>query len=154
MFFFLRTHTACCKYEAVLPHLPLYYYRGAYRVPLFICFVCVCVCATFFVFSDCEGFMYEADFHKPGIYGSGRVWASAWGAFRRGLSLEVVAVAGLMWVSWCVFDGADFFRIFHEFAFSNSYTQSSQRRLGEGDPTASQSAHRQLALTYPTRCTV
>ena len=22
-FFFLRTHTACCKYEATLPHLPL-----------------------------------------------------------------------------------------------------------------------------------
>ena len=22
-FFFLRTHTACCKYEAGLPHLPL-----------------------------------------------------------------------------------------------------------------------------------
>ena len=27
-FFFLRTHTACCKYEAALLHLPLYYYRG------------------------------------------------------------------------------------------------------------------------------
>ena len=27
--------------------------------------------------------------------------------------LEVVAVAGLMWVSWCVFGGADFFfRVF------------------------------------------
>ena len=23
-FFFLRTHTACCKYEGALPHLPLY----------------------------------------------------------------------------------------------------------------------------------
>ena len=23
-FFFLRTHTACCKYEATLPHFPLY----------------------------------------------------------------------------------------------------------------------------------
>ena len=23
--FFLRTHTACCKYEAALPHLTLYY---------------------------------------------------------------------------------------------------------------------------------
>ena len=22
--FFLRTHTACCKYEAILPHIPLY----------------------------------------------------------------------------------------------------------------------------------
>ena len=24
LLFFLRTHTACCKYEAALPHLPLY----------------------------------------------------------------------------------------------------------------------------------
>ena len=32
---FLRTHTARCKYEATLPHLPLYYYGGAYRAPLF-----------------------------------------------------------------------------------------------------------------------
>ena len=23
-FFFLRTHTACCKYEAAVPHLSLY----------------------------------------------------------------------------------------------------------------------------------
>ena len=41
------------------------------------------------------------------------------------------------------------FRAFHEFAFSNSYTQSSQRRIGEGAPAASQSAHRELAPTYP-----
>ena len=34
--------------------------------------------------------------------------------------LEVVTVAGLMWVSWCVFGGAGFFRAFHEFPFSNS----------------------------------
>ena len=26
-FFILRTHTAWCKYEAALPHLPLYYLR-------------------------------------------------------------------------------------------------------------------------------
>ena len=25
-FFFIRTYTACCKYESTLPHLPLYYY--------------------------------------------------------------------------------------------------------------------------------
>ena len=24
IFFVLRTHTACCKYEAAMPHLPLY----------------------------------------------------------------------------------------------------------------------------------
>ena len=27
--------------------------------------------------------LYEADFHKLGIYGSGRVWADAWGVFLR-----------------------------------------------------------------------
>ena len=32
IFFFLRTHTACCKYEAVLPHLPLYQYPGPRNV--------------------------------------------------------------------------------------------------------------------------
>ena len=26
-FIFLRTHMACCKCEAALPHLPLYYLR-------------------------------------------------------------------------------------------------------------------------------
>ena len=25
--------------------------------------------------------LHEADFHKPGIYGSGRVWANAWDVF-------------------------------------------------------------------------
>ena len=100
--FFLRTHTACCKYEAA--YCPIYLllvmrsffafrekiplhneerprersdrgrffpigkkassYRGAYRVPLFICpFVC-----------------------KPGIYGTGRVWANAWDVLRRAQS--------------------------------------------------------------------
>ena len=27
--------------------------------------------------------LYEADLHKPGIYGSGRVWANAWDVSRR-----------------------------------------------------------------------
>ena len=30
--------------------------------------------------------LYEADFHKPWIYGSERVWANAWDVFRRMLS--------------------------------------------------------------------
>ena len=63
--------------------------------------------------------------------------------------LEVVAVAGLMWVSWCVFGGAGFFLVFRVTTFSNSYAQSSQRRLGEGVTTASQSALRELTPTYP-----
>ena len=127
--------------------------------------------------------LYEADFHKLGIYGSGRVWANAWDVFRRapsrsgrgrraaadfvvcfrgggyilcvsvsvcvtfvvltdcesctgpistnpgyieegeyGLtrgtcsiarSLELVAVARLLWVSWCVLGGAGF--VYHVF---------------------------------------
>ena len=64
--------------------------------------------------------------------------------------LELHAVAGLLWISWCVLGGAEFCSVFfHEFAFSNSYIQNSQRRLGEGAPTASHSAHRELAPTYP-----
>ena len=34
--------------------------------------------------------------------------------------LEVVAVAGLLGISWCVLGAAGFFRVFDEFAFSNS----------------------------------
>ena len=81
---------------------------------------------------------------EAGEYGLTR---GTWVLARR---LEVVAVAGRLWIPWCVLGGADFFPyFFHEFAFSNSYIQSSQRRLGEGAPTASQSAHRELAPTNP-----
>ena len=45
--------------------------------------------------------------------------------------------------------GGFFFRVSQVTTFSNSYIQSSQRRLGQGAPTASQSAHRELAPTYP-----
>ena len=65
--------------------------------------------------------------------------------------LEVVAVAGLLWLLRWFFGEAGFFSI------STTSTQpmaardadSSQRRLGDGAPTVSQSAHRELALTYP-----
>ena len=43
-FSLLRTHAAYCEYEATLPHVPLYQYRGAYRVPLFHWSACVCAC--------------------------------------------------------------------------------------------------------------
>ena len=64
--------------------------------------------------------------------------------------LELDAVAWLLWLSWCVLGGAGFFPcFFYEFAFSNSYIQSSQRRLGEGAPTASQSPQRTRAHLSP-----
>ena len=31
---------------------------------------------------SCLRELYEADFDKQGIYGSGRVWANEWGVFR------------------------------------------------------------------------
>ena len=43
--------------------------------------MCACVCNVRRFYRLRE--LYEADFHKPGIYGSGRVWANAWDVFRR-----------------------------------------------------------------------
>ena len=53
----------------------------------------------------------EADFHKPGIYGRGEYGLTR-GTFVFARRLEVVAVAGLLWLSWCVLGGADFFSVF------------------------------------------
>ena len=39
---------------------------------------CVCVCVTFVVFADCVSCTRPISTNKPGIYGSGRVWANAW----------------------------------------------------------------------------
>ena len=71
--------------------------------------------------------------------------------------LEVVAVAGL-WILWCVLGAAGFVSCFpclilhfqiraHDLWLRE--TQRSQRRRGEGATTASQSTHRELALTDP-----
>ena len=56
--------------------------------------------------------LYEADFHKPGIYGSGRIWAITRGTWFFAHRLEMVAVAGLLRLSWCVLGGVDFFVFF------------------------------------------
>ena len=59
----------------------------------------------------------QADFHKPGMHGSGRLWANACEVFGR-VPSRGVRVAGLMLISWCV-SGAEEFRVFHDFTFSN-----------------------------------
>ena len=81
--------------------------------------MCVRVCdIEFVVFTDCESCARPISTNpvsmEAGEYGLTR---GTWVFARR---LEVVAVAVLMWVSWCVFGGAGFFRAFHEFAFSYS----------------------------------
>ena len=73
--------------------------------------VCVRVCLTFVVCTDGEKSCTRQISTglvsiEAGQYGLTR-WT--WFFVRR---LEVVAVAGLMWVSWCVFRGAGFFRVF------------------------------------------
>ena len=92
-------------------------YRGVYRVPLLVS-LSLCVCVTFVVFTDCESCAWPIS-TNPGSMEAGEYGLTRGTCFVA-RCLEVVAVAGLMWVSWCVFGGAGFFRSFHEFAFSNS----------------------------------
>ena len=62
--------------------------------------------------------LYEADFHNPGSMEVGESFFAA----RR---LEVVAVAGLLWISWCVF-GAAGFRVFFSFFFLRTHMACSK----------------------------
>ena len=100
----------------------------------------MCMCVTVVVFIDWESCARPIS-TNPGSMEAGEhgLTHGTWFFARH---LEAVAVAWRMWFSWCVFGGESFFRAFRELAFSNSKTQSSQRRIGEGTPTASQSAHR------------
>ena len=108
--------------------------------------VSVSACVTCVVFTDCESCTRPISTNSGS--GSRRAWANAWDVFHhipsRGGRGRPAAAAFVVCFQW-----GGFFRVFHEFAFSNLYTQSSQRRLGEGDPTASQSVHRELVPTYP-----
>ena len=124
-FSLLRTHTAYCKYEATLPRVPLYWYRGAYRGPLFKWSVCpsVCVCVTFVVFTDCESCTW------PISTSSGLMKSSEYGLIRGtcvfACRFEVVAVDGADVGFVVCFPWGGIFCAFYEFAFSNSSTQQS-----------------------------
>ena len=79
-------------------------YRGHYLVSLS---VCVSVCVIFAVFTYCESCTRPISTNpghmEAGEYRQARVMCFV--ASR----LEVVAVAGLLWLSSCVLGGADFF---------------------------------------------
>ena len=66
--------------------------------------------------------LYEADFRKPGIYGSGRVWSNVWDVFPR-MQSRVRRGRRLLLISWCVLGGADFFSVFFfsDFFFLNTH---------------------------------
>ena len=68
------------------------------------------VCVTFVVFTDCESCT------RPISTNPGPMEADEYGLTRGtcfvARRLEVVAIAGLLWISWCVLDGAIIFLIF------------------------------------------
>ena len=84
-----------------------------------ICLYCVCVTSVFF--ADCESCT------KPISTNPGSTEAGEYGLTREtcfvARRLEVVAVAGLLWTSWCVLSGADFFlcECFRFFSSSNAH---------------------------------
>ena len=74
-------------------------------ISLSVC-LSVSVCATIAVFTDCESCT------RPISTKPGSMEASEYGLTRGtcfvARRLEVVAVAGLVWISWCVLDAAEF----------------------------------------------
>ena len=87
-------------------------YRGANRCHYFILSVClsvcvsVSVCVTFVVYADCVSCTRPIP-TNPGSMEAGEYELTRGTCFvaRR---LEVVAVVGLLRISWCALDGADF----------------------------------------------
>ena len=100
-FSLLRTHTAYCKYEATFLNCPIYLSTstgvrtGCHN--LISLSVCVSVCVTFVVFTDCESCT------RPIFINPGSMEASEYGLTRGACfvvcRLKVVAVAGLLWIS-------------------------------------------------------
>ena len=69
----------------------------------------------FVVFTDCESFTRPIC-TNPGFM-EAREYRQTRGTCFVAHRLEVVAVAGLLWISWCVLDGEDFFVFFFDFFF-------------------------------------
>ena len=83
--------------------------------------VSVSVCVTFVVFTDCGSctrpISTNPGFMEAGEYGLTR------GACFVARRLEVVAVAGLLWISWCVLGAAFFLFLVFLFLFFFERTQ-------------------------------
>ena len=82
-----------------------------YLLSLFVCPpVCLPVCVTLIVFTDCENWT------RPITTNPGSMEAGEYGLTRGTCflvcGLELDAVAGLLWISWCVSGRADFSSVF------------------------------------------
>ena len=78
----------------------------------------VSVCVTFVVFTDCESSTTPIS-TNPGSMDAGEYGLTRGTCFVA-LRLEVVAVAALLWISWCVLGGADFLVFFFSIFFSSN----------------------------------
>ena len=71
------------------------------------------VCVTFVVFTDCESCTRPIS-TNPGSMEAGE-YGLACGTCFLACRLELDAAAGLLWISWCVLSGVDFFSVFFIF---------------------------------------
>ena len=85
---------------------------------------------TFVVFTDCESCTRPIS-TNPGYIEAGEYGLTRGTCFVAS-HLKVVAAAGLLWISWCVFSGAFFVLVFQAITFSNWCT--STRPLEARDP--------------------
>ena len=69
--------------------------------------------------------LYDAGFHKPRIYGRGGVWANAWDVVFAHC-LEVVPVARLVRLTWCVLGGAVFLSVFFSWVCISKFAHPEQ----------------------------
>ena len=112
-FFFLCTHTACCTYEAtsclIYPSTSTGVRTGYHY--LISLPVCLSARVTFAVFTDCESYTRPIS-TNPGSMEAGECGLTR-GTCSLAYRLELDAVAGLLWISWCFFGwGGFFFRFF------------------------------------------
>ena len=91
-----------------------------------VCVLRMCNIRVFYVFADCDSWT------RPISTNRGSMEAHEYGLTRRtcfiARRVEVVAVAGLLWISWCGLDAAGLFRVFQVFTFSNSCTTAGCER--------------------------
>ena len=80
--------------------------------------VCVCVCVTLVLFTDCESCTRPISTNPASLESSeyGLTCGTCFVACR----LEVVAVRGLLWLSWCSGWGGFFRVFFFDFLFSSN----------------------------------
>ena len=68
----------------------------------------VCVCATFVAFTDCESCTRPISTHPGPIATEAGEYGLTCGTCFITRRLDVVPIAGLLWISWCVLGAAGF----------------------------------------------